>query len=134
MLPAGGMLNFAEASSGCVCLQYKLQTSFSLMSTDSISASSWPVKSVRPAMTMHTPVVSISVGKFIKIMVDNVDFGNRLRVLINDVSGTRFFEKTTVSSGINNIFEWKYEKAKKGMYFATIKTNKGIVSKKILIF
>jgi hypothetical protein len=134
MVPAGGLLNIPEYSSGCTC-GYSIQTSLSFLSTAAM-----PVDSLVTGMGWKggisaappEPAISLSRGAgIIFIRVDNLPAAEKLTVRVVNAAGRIMF--TASAAGKTNVFQWNARHFAGGLYLIAVQTAHHTISRKMLI-
>ena len=132
MIPAGGLLNIPEYSSGCVC-DYSMQTSVAYLSnmdmqTAIYSTKKKPVKKV----PKHTLLLSRGVHR-ISITINNVLPSDKLHCQIIDAAGRTLFQERAVAGKNKHTFTWDYYTLSTGIYFISMKTPTSKLVRKMLV-
>ncbi len=132
MIPAGGLLNIPEYSSGCTC-DYSMQTSLAYLSnmdmqTAIYSTKEKPVKKV----PKHTLLLSRGAHR-ISITISNVLPSDKLHCQIINAAGRTLFQERAVAGKNKHTFTWDNYTLSTGVYFISLKTPTSKLVRKMLV-
>jgi outer membrane protein assembly factor BamB len=138
-LPAGGMLNIPEHSSGCICY-YPLMTSISFLTTAAMPTAydDFTVVNDRgdvSARNIRKPQLELFGGPTMMISVSDITAGERLDVQVVDLCGRAIFKDAAVSRGTSHVFSWQVRgrTVSSGYYLLVLRTPRHQVEKTVLL-
>lgn len=134
MIPAGGLLNIPEYSSGCTC-DFPIQTSLAYLSTADVQTniSNKNVDS-KFLQTIKKPQIYLRRGtRFIQINVNNILPGKKITIRVVNVAGKTILKKSLISSKTSHNTIWNYNNYSRGIYLISLVTPSYVLTKKLFI-
>jgi hypothetical protein len=136
MVPAGGLLNIPEYSSGCTC-GYSIQTSLSFLSTAAMPVDSQVTMSGRRNDSEPVPEPRFFLSRSARTLSVHVSnllpFAN-VRVRIVNTAGRILFASTAAAGGAGaHTFNWNYRTLPAGIYLISLQAPHAAVTQKIMM-